>query len=157
MVMLAKKTFVLEGWWGHMLVMAIKYLPGTQNPFQDAISAPLLWLTVTLVNLQLVYMEAEKLKSHQLSIYTSLFKRGTAEDKHHATSPRLIWVIKNCRTRTALQNDTGKLFCIIREGCQMVTQQQKLSKIHFLPWEILDWQLWKQVFYVSIGQDREGI
>lgn len=98
--------------------------------------------------------DKKKLKSHQGGKCTFILRR-TAMGKHHATFSRLVCLIKNCKAGAALQGDAGSRFCAIkytdRERSQMVSQQPKFSKTHFLPWEVLDWQLWKQVFYLSTG------
>lgn len=158
----SKKFFlVLEGYWGHKLLMESKYLPGSQNSLQDVISTPPLWLAVTLVELVTRLDGDKKAKVSSGQNLHFCLQKMTAMDKRHASSPRLICLIKNCKAGTALQDGTGSLFCTIkrtdREEGQMVAQQQKFSKAHFLPWDVLDWQLWKQVFYLSTGQDREGI
>lgn len=138
-----------------------KYLPGSQKSFQYVVSTPLLWLAVTLLEL-LTWLDGEK-KAEDSSEWNLhfVFRRWTAMDKHRATSPRLICLIKNCKSGTVLQDDTGSSLCTIKhinkEGSQRVAQQHKFSKTHFLPWEALDWQLWKQVLYFCTGQDREGI
>lgn len=80
---------------------------------------------------------------------------------HHAIDPKLTELIQNYQAGTALWEDSRSLFCtmkhINREASQMVAQQQKISEINFLPWEVLDWQLWKQTFCLSTGQDRKNV
>lgn len=94
------------------------------------------WLSPWLNLLPWLDGDKKTLKSHQGGKLT-FFLRRTAMDKHHATCSRLICLIKNCKAGAALQCGTGSRFCAIkhtdRERCQMVSQQPKFSKTHFLP------------------------
>lgn len=90
--------------------MESKYLPGSQNSLQDVISTPPLWLAVTLVELVTRLDGDKKAKVSSGQNLHFCLQKMTTTDKRHASSPRLICLIKNCKAGTALQDGTGSLF-----------------------------------------------
>lgn len=116
--------------------MESKYLSSSQNSFPHIISTLPLRLVVTFVELVTSLDGDKKAKVSSGHDLHFCLQKMNSLDKHHAASPRLICLIKNCKPGSALQDDTGSPFCTIkhtdREGNQVVAQQKKFSKTHVL-------------------------